>query len=128
MEFLNQKSIVGIASKMTYFRQIGMTGVWLSPIFSSPMKDFGYDISNYTNVHGEYGTIADFENLAKICKALNIKLILDFVPNHTSNQHPWFIKSEQRDPYYENFYVWQPAKINETGSTLIFNNIKPRLM
>lgn len=93
-----------------------MTGVWLSPIYQSPMADFGYDISNYTDIHYEYGTMKDFENLAKRCKQLGIKLILDFVPNHTSNESIWFKKSEQRDPYYKDFYVWHPGKNNtETG-------------
>jgi alpha-glucosidase len=66
----------GIAEKMPYLKEIGMTGVWLSPIFESPMKDFGYDISNYTNIQPEYGTVDDVENLAKVCRQLGIKLIL----------------------------------------------------
>lgn len=76
----------GIADKMPYLKEIGMSGVWLSPIFKSPMKDFGYDISNYTDIQAEYGTVEDVENLVKVCKRLGVKLILDFVPNHTSNQ------------------------------------------
>lgn len=91
-----------------------MTGVWLSPIFQSPMADFGYDISNYTAVHYEYGTMEDFENLAKRCKQLGVKLILDFVPNHTSDESHWFKMSELSDPYYKDFYVWHPGKINLT--------------
>lgn len=74
----------GVTSKLPYLRDIGMTGIWLSPIFQSPMADFGYDISNYTNIHYEYGSLEDFDNLVKRCKQLGIKLILDFVPNHTS--------------------------------------------
>lgn len=66
-----------------------MTGLWLSPIFASPMADFGYDISNYTAIHYEYGTMEDFEKLARRCKLLGVKLILDFVPNHTSDEHIW---------------------------------------
>jgi hypothetical protein len=61
---------------MPYLKEIGMDGVWLSPIFESPMKDFGYDISNYTNIQPEYGTVDDVENLAKVCHQLGIKLIL----------------------------------------------------
>lgn len=118
---------------MQYLKDIGITGAWLSPIFKSPMADFGYDISNYTDIHYEYGTLDDFDNLVKVCKRLGIKLILDFVPNHTSgkftqknffskrkmtsfclDEHIWFQLSEMRDPYYENFYVWQDGKINET--------------
>lgn len=90
-----------------------MTGVWLSPIYQSPMADFGYDISNFTAIHYEYGTMTDFENLVKRCKLLGMKLILDFVPNHSSDEHIWFQKSEQGDEYYKDFYVWHPGKINE---------------
>lgn len=76
--------MVGITEKIPYLKEIGMTGVWLSPIFKSPMADFGYDISNYTDIYYEYGTLDDFDTLVEKCKALGIKLILDFVPNHTS--------------------------------------------
>lgn len=78
------------------------------------MADFGYDISNYTDIHYEYGTMADFEHLVLICKLFGLKLILDFVPNHTSDEHPWFQKSLLNDPYYKDFYVWHPGKLNET--------------
>lgn len=108
--------LIGITEKMSYLKDLGMTGVWLSPIFKSPMADFGYDISNYTDIHYEYGTLEDFDNLVKRCKALNVKLILDFVPNHTSDEHLWFKKSELSDPYYKDFYVWHPGKTNaDTG-------------
>lgn len=66
----------GITDKLPYLKDIGMTGIWLSPIYESPMVDFGYDISNYTAIHYEFGTIQDFENLVKRCKLLGIKLIL----------------------------------------------------
>jgi alpha-glucosidase len=106
----------GITQRLEHLKDIGMTGVWLSPIFKSPMADFGYDISNYTDIHYEYGTLEDFEVMSKKFKELGLKLILDFVPNHTSSEHPWFKLSEKRDPYYENFYVWHPGKINnQTG-------------
>ena len=104
----------GVADKISYLKEIGMTGVWLSPIFASPMVDFGYDISNYTSIHYEYGTMDDFEYLVRRCKLAGVKLILDFVPNHTSNESIWFQKSEQRDPYYKDFYVWHPGYCNET--------------
>lgn len=66
----------GVTEKLPYLKDIGMTGIWLSPIYESPMVDFGYDISNYTAIHYEFGTIQDFENLVKRCKLLGIKLIL----------------------------------------------------
>lgn len=92
-----------------------MTGIWLSPIFESPMKDFGYDISNYTAIHYEYGSMKDFENLSKRCKLYGIKLILDFVPNHTSNESIWFQLSEQNDEYYKDFYVWHQGYKDSDG-------------
>lgn len=66
----------GITEKLPYFKEIGMTAIWLSPIYESPMVDFGYDISNYTAIHYEFGTIQDFEKLVKRCKLLGIKLVL----------------------------------------------------
>lgn len=89
-----------------------MSGVWLSPIFKSPMVDFGYDISDYYTIQPEYGTTEDLVELIEKAKALGIKLILDFVPNHTSDLHEWFIKSARREPGYENYYVWHPGKFN----------------
>lgn len=106
----------GITEKLPYLKELGVTGTWLSPIFNSPMYDFGYDISNYTSIHPDYGTMADFEKLSKRCKELGLRLILDLVPNHSSDEHEWFQKSIKRDPEYENFYVWHPGKVdNVTG-------------
>lgn len=109
----------GITSKIEYLKEIGADGVWLSPIFKSPMADFGYDISDFKAIQPEYGTMKDFERLADKCKSLGIRLILDFVPNHTSDQHEWFIKSVNKDPEYANFYVWHPGKLdNATGKRM----------
>uniref|UniRef100_U5EVS3 alpha-glucosidase n=1 Tax=Corethrella appendiculata TaxID=1370023 RepID=U5EVS3_9DIPT len=105
----------GITEKLPYLKDIGMIGVWLSPIFKSPMDDFGYDISNFYEIQPEYGSMKDIENMIAECKRLGLKLILDFVPNHTSNQHEFFKKSEQSDPKYNNFYVWHPGKTNPDG-------------
>jgi len=110
--------LVGITQKLSYIKEIGMTGIWLSPIFKSPMLDFGYDISNYTEVHHEYGTTADLEALVKRAHQLGIKVILDFVPNHTSDQSIWFKKSEEKDEYYKDFYVWHPGKVDDEGNRI----------
>lgn len=101
----------GITEKVPYLREIGVDGVWLSPIFKSPMVDFGYDISDFLSIQPEYGTMEDFNRLAATCKANGVRLILDFVPNHSSDQHDWFNKSAHRVPGYENFYVWHPGKL-----------------
>lgn len=110
----------GITIRLPYLKYIGVTGVWLSPIFQSPMKDFGYDISDFRKVHSEYGTMDDFNRLVEKCKELDLKLILDFVPNHTSDEHEWFKKSANpSDPEhakYKDFYVWNKGKLLENGT------------
>lgn len=95
---------------MEYLKDIGITATWLSPIFRSPMKDFGYDCSDYYAIQGEYGSLEDFDKLIARAKELDIKIILDFVPNHTSDLHEWFLKSEAQDPTYKDFYLWHPGK------------------
>lgn len=102
----------GITSRVYYLKELGVSGIWLSPIFQSPMADFGYDISDYRQVHHEYGTNEDLKKLAVECGKLNIKLILDFVPNHTSNKHEWFLKSVKKEGKYKDYYVWHPGVVN----------------
>ena len=85
--------ISGIISRLPYLRDLGVDAIWLSPIFPSPMADFGYDISNYLGVDPIFGTLDDFDTLVAAAHASNLKVILDLVPNHTSDQHPWFIES-----------------------------------
>ncbi|XP_061399013.1 maltase A3-like [Musca vetustissima] len=97
--------------QLPYLKEIGITATWLSPIFKSPMADFGYDIANFFEIDPLFGTMEDFENLMKEANRLGIKIILDFVPNHTSDECEWFQKSVKRDPYYKDFYVWHPGKI-----------------
>lgn len=77
--------LLGIASEISYLKNLGMDGVWLSPIMKSPQADFGYDISDYRDIHWEYGSLADFDVLLAECKKYDVKLILDLVPNHSSN-------------------------------------------
>ncbi|XP_059617629.1 maltase 2-like [Phlebotomus argentipes] len=101
----------GISSRLAHLQEAGVFACWLSPIFSSPMKDFGYDISDFKSINPEYGTMEDFLQLLHEARRLNIRLILDFVPNHTSDLHEWFVKSEDNDPEYRDYYVWRDAKI-----------------
>lgn len=100
----------GITDRLDHFRELGVTGIWLSPIFKSPMADFGYDISDYTQIHSEFGTLEDFDRLVKRCNELNVKLILDFVPNHTSDQHEWFQQSVKKEGKYADYYIWHKGK------------------
>src|SRR5215468_2110499 len=83
--------LAGIVSRLDYLRWLGVDAVWISPIYPSPMKDFGYDVADYTDIHPLFGALADFDRLIAEAHSRNLKVILDFVPNHTSDQHPWFV-------------------------------------
>jgi alpha-glucosidase len=101
----------GIKQRLPYLIELGIDAVWISPIFPSPMRDFGYDISDYCDISPLFGTLSDFDALLATAHAAGIKIILDFVPNHTSEQHPWFldsrssIRSAKRD-----WYIWRDGK------------------
>lgn len=113
----------GIASKISYLKDLGMDGVWLSPIMKSPQYDFGYDISDYRDINEQYGTLDDFDALVQACNENGVKLILDLVPNHSSHLHEWFKKSENREPGYENYYTWHPGTFDPiTGKHVPPNN------
>jgi alpha-glucosidase len=97
----------GIAERLEYLRWLGVDAIWISPIYPSPMADFGYDISDYCNVDPRFGTLADFDALLARTHQLGLKLILDYVPNHTSDRHPWFQAARSsRDNPYRNYYIW----------------------
>lgn len=102
-------SLEGIIEKLPYLREIGIDAAWLSPIFKSPMADFGYDIANFYEIQPEYGTLDDFDRLIKRAKELDVKILLDFVPNHSSDENDWFVKSANREPGWEDFYIWHPG-------------------
>ncbi|XP_044727453.1 maltase 1-like [Chrysoperla carnea] len=113
----------GIKSKLQHLKDAGINSTWLSPIFSSPMVDFGYDISDFRNIHHEFGTLKDFEELTAEAKRLGIKIILDFVPNHSSDKHEWFQLSANRTKGYEDYYVWVDAKgFDKDGKPIPPNN------
>ncbi|XP_017868309.1 PREDICTED: maltase A3 [Drosophila arizonae] len=101
----------GIADRLPYLKELGITATWLSPIFTSPMADFGYDIANFTEIAPIFGTMADFEHLMKVAKQLDVKIILDFVPNHSSDECDWFKRSAAGEPDYKDFYVWHPGRM-----------------
>ncbi|XP_013177984.1 PREDICTED: maltase A1-like [Papilio xuthus] len=96
----------GITEKLPYLKETGVDAIWMSPIFLSPMRDFGYDITDYREIAPEYGNMDHFQLLMKTAKKLGIRVILDFVPNHTSNESDWFLRSVRREPGYEDYYVW----------------------
>ncbi|GAB3925930.1 alpha-amylase family glycosyl hydrolase [Larkinella terrae] len=97
----------GILGRLDYLQWLGVTAVWLSPIYPSPMADFGYDISDYQGIHPLFGTPEDFKTLLEAVHQRGMKLILDLVPNHTSDQHPWFLESRSsRDNPKRDWYLW----------------------
>lgn len=101
----------GILRRLPYLRELGVDAFWLSPIYPSPMADFGYDISDYTGVDPLFGTMEDFDALIAAAHEAGLKLILDLVPNHSSDQHPWFIESRSsRDNPKRNWYIWHDPK------------------
>ncbi|MBN2359666.1 MAG: DUF3459 domain-containing protein [Deltaproteobacteria bacterium] len=98
----------GVARRLDYLQQLGVDAVWLSPIFPSPLVDFGYDISDYCGVDPRFGTLSDLDALLSALHDRGMKLILDFVPNHTSDQHPWFIESRSsRANPRRDWYLWR---------------------
>ena len=103
--------IRGIISRLDYLDHLGIKAVWISPIYPSPMADFGYDISNYTDIHPMFGTLEEFDQLLDEIHQRGMKLVLDLVPNHSSDQHPWFLQSRSsRDNPKRNWYIWRDAK------------------
>ncbi len=98
----------GIAARLPYLVDLGIDAIWLSPVFPSPMADFGYDISDYTGIDPLFGTMEDFDALVARAHAFGLKLIIDFVPNHTSNRHPWFAESRvSRQSAKRDWYIWR---------------------
>ena len=101
----------GITSKLDYLQALGVDAIWITPCFPSPQVDFGYDVSDYVNIDPMYGTLADFDRLVAEAKKQNIRVILDFVVNHTSDQHPWFLDSKSsRTSAHRDWYIWRDGK------------------
>jgi alpha-glucosidase len=99
--------IAGVVHRLPYLLTLGVDAIWLSPIFPSPMADFGYDISDYTGIDPLFGTMENFDALVQAAHDAGLKIILDLVPNHTSDQHPWFIESRSsRDNPKRDWYIW----------------------
>ncbi len=111
----------GLISKLDYIKDLGVDCVWVLPIYPSPLKDDGYDIADYYNVHSDYGTIEDFKNLVQEAHQRGLKVIADLVLNHTSDQHPWF-QAARSDPNskYHDYYVWSDNKDKYSDARIIF--------
>ena len=103
--------LVGIDSKMDYLKSLGVDAIWLTPCYPSPQVDFGYDVADYENIDPMYGTLADFDRLEKDGKQRGIRIIMDFVMNHSSSEHPWFIDSRSsRTAAKRDWYMWHDGK------------------
>ncbi|WP_411964624.1 glycoside hydrolase family 13 protein [Haloferax sp. YSMS24] len=105
--------IPGITEKVEYLDSLGVDVVWLCPVYDSPNHDNGYDIRDYRSILDEFGTMADWEALLDALHARDIRLIMDLVVNHTSNEHDWFQRSRQRDGEYEDYYIWRDGSPDE---------------
>src|SRR6184192_35120 len=102
--------INGITSRLDYLKDLGVDAIWITPMYPSPQIDFGYDIADYEAFDPQYGTMADFDRLVSEAKKRNIRILMDYVANHTSDQHPWFLESRSsRTNPKRDWYVWRDA-------------------
>ena len=103
--------LTGIVGRLPYIADLGVDAIWISPFFTSPMKDFGYDVSNYIDVDPMFGSLADFDTVVAAAHDLGLRVMIDLVLSHTSNQHPWFRESrETKTNARANWYVWADPK------------------
>ncbi len=116
----------GLAQKLDYIRDLGVTAIWLLPFYPSPLRDDGYDIANYTNVHPSYGTLADFKFFLREAHARRLRVITELVINHTSDEHPWFQKARRAPPgsAARDFYVWSNTADRYKDARIIFKDFE----
>ena len=111
----------GLTQKLDYLQSLGVDCLWLLPIYPSPLKDDGYDISDYMGIHPDYGSLGDFKALLEAAHARNIRLIMDLVVNHSSDQHSWFqaARADRNSPYRD-YYVWSDSDEKYSQARIIF--------
>jgi len=115
--------LAGIASRLDYLRDLGVDALWISPFFASPMKDFGYDVSDYVSVDPLFGTMDDFRNLLKKAHDAGLRIVLDLVLNHTSDKHPWFLEARAtKASAKHDWYIWRPVERGAGGRKRPPNN------
>jgi maltose alpha-D-glucosyltransferase/alpha-amylase len=114
----------GLTAKLDYIQSLGVNAIWLLPFYPSPLKDDGYDVSDYHNVHPQYGTIADFKQLVREAHRRELRIITELVVNHTSDQHPWFQAARRAPPGSKkrNWYVWSDTVQKYKGTRIIFTD------
>jgi alpha-glucosidase len=106
--------LVGLTSKLDYLQDLGVDVIWICPMYKSPQDDNGYDISDYQNIHAEFGTMADFDHLLAEVHKRKMRLLIDLVVNHTSDEHPWFIESRtSKDSPKRDWYIWRDGKAGQ---------------
>lgn len=105
----------GIISKLDYLKALGVDIIWLSPVYRSPNDDYGYDISDYMDINPEYGNMSDMEMLIDEARRKGLRIIMDLVINHTSDEHPWFIESQNPESKYRDYYIWSEKPNNWTS-------------
>ncbi len=105
--------LYGVYNKLEYVKSLGVDGIWFSPVYPSPNADFGYDISNYRDIHPDFGTLDQFKKVLNKAHELGLAVIMDLVVNHTSDEHPWFIESRKgKDNPYSDYYIWRDKPNN----------------
>jgi alpha-glucosidase len=114
----------GVIHRLEYLQWLGVGAVWLSPVYPSPLAELGYDVSNFCGIEPRFGTLEDFHELVAEAHRRNLKIILDWVPNHTSSEHPWFLESRSsRDNPKREWYIWrdlnQMARLRLIGSVCL---------
>jgi maltose alpha-D-glucosyltransferase/alpha-amylase len=114
----------GLTSKLDYIQDLGVNAIWLLPFYPSPLKDDGYDVSDYHNVHPQYGTVADFKHFVREAQRRGLKVITELVVNHTSDQHPWFQAARRAPPGSpkRDYYVWSETNQKYKGTRIIFTD------
>ena len=114
----------GLTEKLGYLQDLGITCIWLLPFYPSPLKDDGYDIADYVNVHPSYGTLADVDRFIREAHARNIRVLTELVVNHTSDQHPWFQAARRaaRGSRERDFYVWSDTDQKFPETRIIFTD------
>ena len=117
----------GLAEQLDYLQDLGVTAVWLLPFYPSPLRDDGYDISDYTNVHADCGTLEDFKHFLREAHRRGLRVITELVINHTSDQHPWFQRARRAPPgsRWRDYYVWSDTPEKYAESRVIFQDFEP---
>ena len=107
----------GLTSQLAYLKELGVDCLWLLPFFKSPLRDDGYDVADYQAIHPDYGTMADFDRFLEAAHGHGLRVISDFVMNHTSDQHPWFQAARrQPDSPFRDYYVWSDTDAASTAT------------